>query len=69
MIRLNLKYLPSNALRHRKVSVEAKLGGLGAAISELGMPPSIVQAERLARALGTTLAEMFAEVKPEVIPS
>jgi hypothetical protein len=57
---LNLKYLPSNALPHRKVSVEAKLGGLGAAISELGVTPSIVQADRLARALGTSLATTFA---------
>jgi hypothetical protein len=31
--------------------------------------PTIVQADRLARALGTTLSEMLAEVEPEVIPS
>jgi hypothetical protein len=30
---------------------------------------SIVQAGRLARALGTTLAEVFGELEPEVIPS
>jgi hypothetical protein len=27
-----------------------------------GSPPSIVQADRLARVLGTTLSELFAEV-------
>jgi hypothetical protein len=31
--------------------------------------PPIVQADRLARALGMTLSEVFAEVEPEVIPS
>jgi hypothetical protein len=31
--------------------------------------PSIAHAERLARALGTTLSEMLPEVEPEVIPS
>jgi hypothetical protein len=31
--------------------------------------PSIVQAGTLARALGTTLAEVFGELEPEVIPS
>ena len=30
--------------------------------------PSIVQAGMLARALGTTLAEVFGELEPEVIP-
>jgi hypothetical protein len=30
---------------------------------------SIAQTDRLARALGTTLSEMFVEVEPEVIPS
>jgi hypothetical protein len=30
---------------------------------------SIVQADRLARALGTTLSQLFVEVEPEVIPS
>jgi hypothetical protein len=36
---------------------------------EVNGAPSIVAADRLARALGTTLAEMYVEVEPEVIPS
>lgn len=35
------------------------------AIERAERTPSIVQAERLARALGTTLSEMFAEVARE----
>ena len=46
-----------------------KLSGLHriyvGAIERAERTPSIVQAERLARALGTTLSEMFAEVARE----